>query len=94
MTIQFSKQNPPRELIPVNYNHLGAQNILIPVEYRPTTNRIKRTLKPQILERTTYYEDFNKMKPTPLHPPYESAPQASDIIQGKAFMVNSFPVIF
>ena len=34
------------------------------------------------------------MKPTPLHPPYESAPQASSIIQGKAFMTNSFPIIF
>ena len=94
MTLEFSRQNPPRALIPVNVNHLGAQNVLIPVEYRPTTNRIKRTLKPEILERTTYYEDFNKMRPTPLHPPYESAPQASNIIQGKAFMVNSFPVIF
>ena len=94
MTLEFSKQNPPRALIPTNFNHLGAQNVLIPVSYVPTTNRIKRTLKPQILERTTYYEDFNKMRPTPLHAPYESAPQASNIIQGKAFMVNSFPVIF
>ena len=94
MSIQFSRQNPPRELIPVNVNHLGAQNVLIPVSYIPTSNRIKRTLKPKLLERTTYYEDFNKCKPTPLHPPYESAPQASNIIQGKAFMTNSFPVIF
>ena len=94
MTLEFSKQNPPRALIPTNFNHLGAQNVLIPVEYRPTTNRIKRTLKPQILERNTYYEDFNKCKPTPYHAPYESAPQASEIIQGKAFMVNSFPIIY
>ena len=94
MTLEFSRQNPPRALIPTNFNHLGAQNVLIPVSYVPTTNRIKRTLKPQILERTTYYEDFNKMRPTPLHAPYESAPQASNIIQGKAFVINSFPIIY
>ena len=94
MTLEFSRENPPRALIPTNFNHLGAQNVLIPVEYKPSSNRMRRTLKPRIIERTTYYEDFNKMRPTPYHYPFESAPQASEIIQGKTFMVNSFPIIY
>ena len=94
MTLEFSKQNPPRALIPTNFNHLGAQNVLIPVEYKPTSNRMRRKLKPLIHERETTYENFNETKPTPLHAPYESVPQASQIIQGKAFMVNSFPIIY
>ena len=94
MTYEFSRIHPPRTLIPVNINHLGAQNLLIPTEYKPSTGRIKRTLKPQIIEHDTYYEDFNKCKPTPLHPPYEHSPTASEIIQGKSFTSNSFPIIF
>ena len=94
MTYEFSRIHPPRTLIPVNINHLGAQNLLIPTEYRPSTGRIRRTLKPQVIEHDTYYEDFNKCKPTPLHPPYELEPQASDIIQGKAFKTEQFPVIW
>lgn len=94
MTYEFSRIHPPRTLIPVNINHLGAQNLLIPTEYKPSTGRIKRVLKPQIIEHDTYYEDFNKCKPTPLHPPYEHSPTASEIIQGKSFTSNSFPIIF
>ena len=94
MTYEFSRIHPPRTLIPVNINHLGAQNLLIPTEYKPSTGRIKRVLKPQVIEHDTYYEDFNACKPTPLYRPYEHSPTASDIIQGKCFMTNSFPIIF
>ena len=94
MSIQFSRQRPPRVLIPANINHLGAQNLLIPTEYKPSTGRIRRTLKPQVIEHDTYYEDFNACKPTPLHPSYELEPQASHIIQGKAFMTQQFPIIY
>ena len=94
MTLEFSRDNPPRALIPTNFNHLGAQNVLIPVEYKPSSNRMRRKLKPQISGRTTYYENFNECKPTPLHPAYESVPQASEIIQGASCQQAWFPIIF
>ena len=94
MTYQFSRVNPPRALIPTNFNHLGSQNILIPVEYKASSGKLRRVLKPQVIEHDTVYEDFNKCKPTPLHPPFEAEPQASEIIQGAAFQVNSFPIIY
>ena len=94
MTIQFSRTRPPRELIPANTNHLGAQNYLIPTEYKPSSGRIRRVLKPRVVERDTYYEDFNKCKPTPLHPPYTHSPTASEIIQGKSYKTHFTPIIF
>ena len=90
MTYQFSRVNPPRVLIPTNFKHLGAQNILIPVEYKASSGKIRRVMKPQVIEHDTVFEDFNKCRETPLHPPFEAEPQASEIIQGAAFQVNSF----
>ena len=94
MTLEFSRENPPRTLIPVNVNHLGAQNVLMPTEYKPSSNRMRRKLKPLIHERETTYENFNETKPTPLHPPYESLPQASEIIQGTGYQQAWFPIVF
>ena len=75
MSIQFSRQQPPRVLIPVNVNHVGAHNELIPVEYPepkyplPSFRKTKRI----ITERRTIYPDFNKPRETPLYPPYYNA---------------------
>lgn len=75
MSIQFSRQQPPRALIPVNNNHLGAHYELIPVEYKqpkfpkPSFRHGKR----MILERRTIYPDFTSTKQTPLYPPYYNA---------------------
>ena len=73
--IQFSRVQPPRVIIPVNYNHLGAHYEMIPVEYKqpkfpkPSFRQGKR----MIMERQTVYTDFNKCKQTPLYPPYYNA---------------------
>ena len=70
--IQFSRIQPPRVLIPVNHNHLGARYELIPVEYKnpkfqkPSFRQGKRV----IVERQTIYPNFNNCKQTPLYPPY------------------------
>ena len=75
MSIQFSRYQPPRVLIPVNYNHLGAHYELIPVEYKdpkyikPSFRQTKRI----IVERQTKYPAFNTTKETPLYPPYYNA---------------------
>ena len=73
--IMFSRQQPARVLIPVNYNHLGAHNELIPVEFKedkypkPAYRKGKR----MIIQRNTILPDFNKAKETPLFPPYYNA---------------------
>ena len=75
MSIQFSRYQPPRVLIPVNYNHLGAHYEMIPVEYKdpkyikPSFRHAKRI----IVERQTQYPNFNCTKQTPLYPPYYNA---------------------
>ena len=73
--IQFSRYQPPRVLIPVNNNHVGAHYELIPVEYKnpkfpkPSFRHTKR----MICERQTIYPDMNKCRQTPLYPPYYNA---------------------
>ena len=77
--IQFSRTKPPRSLVPVNYNHVGAHNELLPcTEYEPQYSKlIKRVKKSIVHQRTTTYE-------TPLHPPYMNYDDSG--IQGKSLM--------
>ena len=98
-----SRQHPPLVMIPVNDNHLGARNIMIPTEYKPQWESAKWHSKRKIHEQKTVYEPFNKGKPTPLHPPYMSYTKLtkndtgvipSDLFEGKTATAVSFPVIF
>ena len=92
MAIQYSKSNPPLTFVPVNNNHLGARNELIPTEYTPSERLIKRVGHRIIHEHVTQFPDPNLPCETPLHPPYEARPTASSIIQGQQYSVASFPV--
>ena len=62
--IMYSRQQPARVLIPVNYNHLGAHYELIPVEFKqekypkPAYRKGKR----MIIQGNTIIPDFNKAK--------------------------------
>lgn len=98
-----SRQHPPLVMIPVNNNHLGARNIMIPTEYEPQWETAKWHQKTKVHEQKTKYEDFSKCKPTPLHPPYMSYTKMtkndtsiipSDLFEGKTATSVSFPVIF
>lgn len=106
MNIEFSRYNPPRVLIPTNDNHLGARNVLSIAEFQPvakdcgfhakheeTPRRQKRTLKPQIVEHKTYYEDHNKPRPTALVPPdQEMAITPSHIMKNSICQYNAIPI--
>ena len=81
-------------LIPVNNNELGARNEMIPTEYAPRERLIKRQGKSVVVERKTEFPNPNLAKETPLHPPYESSPTASNIIQGAQYCNASFPIVF
>ena len=94
MSIALSKSNPPLTFVPVNNNHLGARNELIPTEYSEKDRIIKRTGKNIIREHKTEFPDINKARETPLHPPFQAYPTASSIIQGQQSNITSFPVIF
>ena len=94
MTIQFSRQRPPVTLIPINNNELGSRVEMIPTEYTPKEQLIKRIGKRMIVERKTEFPNPNLAKETPIHPPYESSPTASSIIQGSQFQTLSFPIVF
>ena len=87
------KSSPPRTLLTVNNNAVGAHNELLPnTEYRPQYSKlIKRVKKSIIHQRKTSYENPNKAKETPLHPPYMSYESTS--IQGKGLM-NTGPLAF
>ena len=91
--IQFSRTNPPRSLVPVNYNHVGAHNELLPcTEYEPQYSKlIKRVKKSIVHQRTTTYDDPNKARETPLHPAYMNYDDSS--IQGKSLM-STGPLAF
>ena len=84
--VQFSRTNPPRTLVPVNYNHVGAHNELLPsTEYKPEYSKlIKRVKKSIIHQRQTSFDDPNKARETPLHPPYMSYESVS--LQGQSVM--------
>ena len=44
--IQFSRTKPPRSLVPVNYNHVGAHNELLPcTEYEPQYSKLIKRVK-------------------------------------------------
>ena len=90
---QFSRTNPPRVLVPVNENAIGAHNELLPsTKYElPTPHLVKQTKKSIVRQRKTTYDDPNKAKETPLHPPYMS--YESDSIQGKSIF-NNGPIAF
>ena len=93
MTYEFSRVNPPRVLIPVNNNAVGAHNELLPTneyEIKPPV-MIKRVKKSIIHQRETSYEDPNIAKETLLHPAYMS--YESDSIQGKS-IINTGPLSF
>ena len=64
--VQFSRTNPPRTLVPVNYNHVGAHNELLPsTEYKPEYSKlIKRVKKSIVHQRQTSYDDPNKARET------------------------------
>ena len=87
------KSSTPRTLLTVNNNAVGAHNELLPNnEYRPQYSKlIKRVKKSIIHQRKTSYENPNKAKETPLHPPYMSYESTS--IQGKGLM-NTGPLAF
>ena len=89
-----SRQRPSMTLIPVNNNELGARNEMIPTEYVPQERLVKRQGKTVVIERKTEFPNPNIAKETPLHPPYESSPTASNIIQGAQYCNASFPVMF
>ena len=84
--IEFSRTNPPRTIVPVNYNHVGAHNELLPnTEYKPEFPKIIKSVRKSIInQRKTKYEDPNLAKQTPLHPPYMN--YETDSIQGKSIM--------
>lgn len=99
-----SRVQPARALIPVNYNHLGAHNELIPVEFTPEKypKPSFRANKRMIVERRTIYPDFNKAKQTPLYPPYYNAGKygqtgndiytaENDILTGTSFATEHIP---
>lgn len=102
--IMFSRQQPARALIPVNYNHLGAHNELIPVEFKdekypkPSYRKTKR----MIIQGSTIIPDFNKPRETPLYPPYYNAGTYNDptkiydgecnILTGKSIKTTIIPV--
>lgn len=102
--MQFSRTRPPTVLIPTNENHLGARNVMIPVEYKPEMRRVRQAMKSRIIEHETFYEDSNKPKPMVLHPPYMDLqslgtnpleePTSSDIIPGTQYSRVSFPILF
>ena len=91
--LQFNRTNPPRTLIPLNYNHVGAHNELLPnTEYEPQYSKlIKRVKKSIIHQRKTVYADPNKAKETPLHPPYMSTDSSG--LQGQSTM-STGPLAF
>ena len=91
--LQFSRTNPPRTLIPLNYNHVGAHNELLPnTEYEPQYSKlIKRVKKSIIHQRKTVYDDPNKAKETPLHPPYMSTDSSG--LQGQS-TISTSPLAF
>ena len=91
--VQFSRTNPPRTLVPVNYNHVGAHNELLPcTEYEPEYSKlIKRVKKSIVHQRTTTYDDPNRARETPLHPPFMNYDDSS--IQGKSLM-STGPLAF
>ena len=90
---QFSRVNPPRVLVPVNNNAVGAHNELLPNNnYEPEpVHLVKRVKKRIVHQRKTEYEDPNKAKETPLHPPYESYSGAN--LQGRSTL-NNGPIAF
>ena len=94
MSIEFSRQFPPKVLVPVNNNYLGARNEMIPIEYTPKEKLVKRVGKHMIVERTTEFPNPNIAKDTPLFPPYESRPTASSIIQGTQLQSVTYPIVF
>ena len=95
MTIQFSRVNPPRVLVPVNNEATGAHNELLPSStYDPEpVHLIKRVRKRVVHQRRTVYEDLNKARETPLHPPYVSSIPEQKFIQGKSSF-STGPVAF
>ena len=106
LAIMFSRQQPARVLIPVNYNHLGAHNELIPVEFPAEKYPMPsfRKTKTKIMQRHTIIPDFNKPKQTPLFPPYYNAgtydsndPTAiytgeQNVLTGKSIRTTIIPV--
>ena len=91
--IQFSRTKPPRSLVPVNYNHVGAHNELLPcTKYEPEYSKlIKRVKKSIVHQRRTSYDDPNRARETPLHPPFMNYDDSS--IQGKSLM-STGPLAF
>ena len=75
---QFSRTNPPRVIVPVNKNAVGAHNELLPsTEYElcsegakgnrvpvPTPHLVKQVKKSLVHQRRTQYEDPNRAKET------------------------------
>ena len=91
--VQFSRTNPPRTLIPLNYNHVGAHNELLPnTEYEPQYSKLIKSVKKSIIHKIkTVYDDPNKSKETPLHPPYMSTDSSG--LQGQSTM-STGPLAF
>ena len=91
--VQFSRVNPPRVLVPVNENAVGAHNELLPNNnYEPEPiHLVKRLTKRIIRQRKTKYDDPNRARETPLHPPYESYSGAN--LQGRSTF-NNGPIAF
>ena len=62
--IEFSRVNPPRTLVPVNYNAVGSHNELLPnTEYNPDPPKlIKRVKKNIVRQRQTTYNKTSEEK--------------------------------
>ena len=77
----MSKQ--AKVLIPVNVNHLGAHNELMPTNPPTEMMRVyKYHSKPLKVQRVWVDPDINIAKDTPLWPPYQNFPDDLDRVQG------------
>ena len=52
MTIQNSRINEPKVLIPMNYNAVGSHNELLPnIDYKPESSKLIKHVKKSIIHQ-------------------------------------------
>ena len=72
-------------LIPVNVNHMGAHNELLPTNPPPEPFRMyKRYGKPLRVQRIYVDPDINLAQDCPIYPPYQDYPDCYDRVQGSS----------
>lgn len=62
---QFNSINGPSQTIRINDNYLGDRVIFIKTNYRPKSQRYKKTSFTHFNEHNTQYPDINKAKEIP-----------------------------